>query len=71
MSEWISVNDFLPPFNTHVILFMPKIENMPEVNIGYLERDGDFYFNETQENIDVDTLGLVTHWMPIPELPNE
>ena len=61
--EWISVKDRLPEDNVDVLVYEPinyviKIAN---------STDGKFQTNMWDER----TYELVTHWMPLPEKPNE
>jgi hypothetical protein len=70
-NEWINVDDFLPPFHKRVLLYMPDVENTYPINVGYLETDGNFYYNEIPENIDALEIELVTHWMPLPPTPKD
>lgn len=64
MNEWISVKDRLPEFLDEVLLFT----SAGNIYIGM--------FYEKHENYTVagDSYGFlydVTHWMPLPEPPNE
>lgn len=57
--EWISVKDRLPEVGEHVLVFSPitGIKN-------------DFVaFGENHEEHRFFLSGIVTHWMPLPELP--
>ncbi len=67
--QWISVEEFLPPFHKRVLLYMPNVEHIHPINVGYIETDGNYYFNEIPENIDALEIELVTHLMPLPEPP--
>ena len=69
LHKWISVENYLPPFHKTVLLYMPHIEELPEYAVGYLEADGDYYFNERSNNIDSQIAIDITHWMPLPEPP--
>lgn len=67
MSEWISVKKYLPPFHEYVLIHIEN-EKYQDCNyIGYLESDGNFYFNEDTNSMDSVAGESVTHWMPIPE----
>ncbi len=65
MNKWISVKDELPPIETHIILYNG------DVIFGLYSDDwhGKNYFTTNFEQF----LGVedVTHWMPLPEPPNE
>ena len=70
MSEWISVKEMLPGVHRHVLVYMPNVENTPDMAVGYLENDLNFYFftngKDPECNIDALEMDLVTHWMPLP-----
>jgi hypothetical protein len=74
MSEWISVDIFLPPFQEDVIaLFhLKNKKNNLKIAIGYMETDGCFYYttgNIEDNNINCEVIENVTHWMRLPEIP--
>jgi len=66
MSEWISVKDRLPDYYRHVLFYPLTVVGWREEKIGeppycyvsnYLPKDN----NDPQP----------THWMPLPEPPND
>lgn len=60
--EWISVKDRVPPLGRVLARFC--IDNNTRVEIvSYTEHGFEFY------NVPIDA--IVTHWMPLPEYPNE
>ena len=64
MSEWISVNDRLPEFLDEVLLFT----SAGNIYVGM------FYEKHEKYTVAGDYhmfLYDVTHWMPLPEPPNE
>ena len=64
--RWISVNDRLPePFET-VLVQMPLENPLPTVGWGFIKGDGEWYCNHFNRDKDE-----VTHWMPLPEPPEE
>ena len=69
MSKWISVKKYLPPFHDRVLFYVPDVEDIPEIVVGYMEHDGNFYFNEKKDDIDSDTMGHVNFWQPLPPPP--
>ena len=69
--NWINVNDKLPKnrqkvlfctrSDVHKAIYMDKVINQHgDFNEVFLSSDGGHYQLE---------MGLVTHWMPLPELP--
>ena len=69
MSDWISVKHKMPGIHDHVLIYIPNIENCFEYAVGYLENDKNFYFSETEDNIDCVADYQVTHWRELPEKP--
>ena len=68
MSEWISVEDRLPVSGEAIWIYCPEDEQQ----VGYYEKDVDWgeegvshLFRSTR----TDDYRVVTHWMPLPELP--
>jgi hypothetical protein len=79
MSEWISVNDRLPPESVEVLVFC-KFDNSPLIahhsyGVWHEKCDnivihGDaWYDTEIHEVVIGDTGYQITHWMPLPEPP--
>lgn len=74
MSKWISTKDLMPPLHEEVLLYMPEIDAQlmeSPYAIGYIESDGNFYFNNYHENIESVEYKYITHWIWLPEHPNE
>ena len=64
-SEWISVKDRMPEqFVTVIGLMKEGVMPFPMVRECYLIEDG-FWFSAINEFVEV------THWMPMPEPPEE
>lgn len=66
--EWISVKDELPGLEEEVLVYQPENDDL--VVIGYLmqnPRTGKLYWNK-QNGIEIHG---ITHWLQIPEPPNE
>lgn len=73
MNEWISVEDRLPIRDCKVIVYAQKVRG------GFVRKERfvttavfgmtmiDKYYFDFQGN----GAGIVTHWMPLPELPKE
>ena len=66
LSGWIPTKDKLPPVHRYFLLYIPNVKDCVEFAVGYLENDGNFYFNQIECCIDSD---LVTHYMPLPSAP--
>lgn len=72
MTKWISVDEYLPPFHEHVIIYAPNGEmGHPDLCIGYLEHDADFYYFIGKEDITIRDPSEIKYWMRLPELPND
>lgn len=73
MDEWISVKDRLPPYNTYVLVYRPTmaIKILADEYFGFYSDNGDEWF-EGWAKFGKDLQGnpLITHWMPLPSLPN-
>lgn len=66
MSEWISVTDRLPELGVNVLVFKP-----PTVHIMHYEgiaSNGDIKWRDQFVSLG-GFWGWVTHWMPLPALP--
>lgn len=61
MSNWISVKDRLPDTNEYVLVATRSKNGAQNIDKGYVI-DGRWAHRGTAE---------VTHWMPLPELPEE
>lgn len=61
--EWIPVTERLPAFETERVLVMTK----GDVMLGYPKMDTDRYVRNRWVRYE----GSVTHWMPIPDPPDE
>ena len=48
---------------------MPNVKNIHYIAVGYMERDGNFYYDETKEDICTDKEDNVTHWVHLPNVP--
>jgi len=71
--KWINIKDKLPPLHEEVLFYMPSIdETLDESNyvVGYLENDGNIYFNNYGESIEAASIEYVTHWLPLPDAPD-
>lgn len=75
MCKWISVKERMPPSNRKV-LFLELIPNMYDstlyknVYVGYA-KDGHFFTLNLNKGDEWISARYITHWMPIPELPEE
>lgn len=59
MSEWISVKERLPNENTRVLVYAKQGCYM-NLRVDYICNGGMWFYSM-----------MVTHWMPLPELPKE
>lgn len=74
MSEWIVVEDRLPPQDVYV--FIVRYDSRPNVHMQSVEiasRFGNMWFDgkDGSEVTEKGKYGRVTHWMPLPEPPKE
>lgn len=67
MAEWITVKDRLPETNRTVLVYMPELFN--NIRTAFYAR----YWSENDEDWHEgwSTNMTVTHWMPLPEPPEE
>lgn len=65
-AEWIPVSDRLPNSFESVLVCMPGESPFPLVHEGFINDEGEWYSNHFMRDADD-----VTHWMPIPEPPEE
>ena len=73
VQEWISVKDRLPESKEKVLVYGGRTEiwfngtkrPMPSIHTGYLRGFGEGWFGWDHHDYICD----VTHWMPLPELP--
>jgi len=69
--EWQPI-ETAPKYGTDVWLFIPTDE--PKQAVGYFDDNGgEYQFWAYREQLVQDVQGLAnpTHWMPLPEAPNE
>lgn len=79
--EWVSVKDRLPEIGQVVMLYItyPKgtmfkmvaypLKGKTNIRIGGLNFEGKFISYEDQ--LDIEGIKWVTHWMPLPKHPEE
>lgn len=71
MSDWISVEDRLPPINECLLFFNGK----KEVRFGFFRPEPFPVDNWASENaiwmndLSYSEIGVATHWMPLPNPP--
>lgn len=80
MSEWISINDKIPPQDGELLLLLVEAGEYKFAELGFI-KDGEFKIKDGMYNLlslkayspflNQKTISRVTHWMPIPEAPNE
>lgn len=61
-SKWISVKESLPKYNEIVLVVWVKHDQIRRRGFGTLQREGVWYVSN-------EGMPPVTHWMPLPELP--
>lgn len=61
-SDWISVSDFLPAAGVRVLVATKPKKGPRSINLAYW-LDGSFH--------GMGSMAGVTHWMPLPDLPEE
>lgn len=64
--EWIPVSERLPNPWESVLVCMPEEAPHPLVHEGFINEEGEWYANHFMRDADE-----VTHWLPIPEPPEE
>lgn len=64
---WISVEDRPPEENQRVILYIPRVAEGGTVRIGWLE-ETKLWYTAGRDRL---LYKQVTHWMPLPEPPQE
>lgn len=65
-SEWISVEDVLPPPFESVLVCMPGESPLPMIHEGFISKEGVWYANHFVREGDE-----ITHWQPMPEPPEK
>lgn len=68
--KWISVKERLPEIDLYVLIFCPK----SSIQIASLQRRCDSYnlqwiLDQPCDEYSAD--GFVTHWMPLPDFPED
>lgn len=72
--NWISTKDKMPSLGEEILLYMPSVDDEimeSSFVVGYLESDGNFYFNNSHADIEAVEFKYITHWMPLPKKPME
>ena len=67
-NKWISVKDKLPKVDEIVLIYTPKDKVITSACINPIEYRGTFWFYPENNGWNEDE---VTHWMPLPEPPND
>ena len=66
MSEWISIEDKLPPFDVEVLVYQPSWKGEPVTTSTLRAIDSSGYRFQFKNELNRYS---VTHWMPLPEPP--
>ena len=64
--RWIHVAEQLPETFKHVLVNIPGMTPHPTVQEAFLEKNGMWYSNGFRYSVEE-----ITHWMPLPEPPEE
>lgn len=70
--EWISVEDRLPPYAKRVlVVWSGSVQNHAALLLK--DRDGlhAWFFNQEADILPFDDPTPITHWMPLPEPPED
>lgn len=66
--QWVSVKDRLPEVQKEVLIYLPEYDS---VEIAALFEIPSLNLKEWTQNEDAYMLNEVSHWMPLPEPPDE
>jgi hypothetical protein len=73
--EWIKVKDRLPEFGEEVLLAcVGNRFGTRSIYIGYLDnirKSGPVFIEQTSDDDDLTDNNKITHWMPLPDLPDD
>ena len=70
--QWIKVTDFLPKIGHSVIVYVEYVSKGIDTNqtfCGYMDEDGDLISMPEDDPYGWSFAECVTHWMPLPEMP--
>ena len=70
--KWIKVTDFLPKIGHSVIVYVEYVSKGIDTNqtfCGYMDEDGDLISMPEDDHYGWSFAECVTHWMPLPEMP--
>ena len=68
MSKWISCSDMLPPDRVDVLVYNGVSCSVTCYLYEFFLKEGYHEWSHEAEQYDYNT---ISHWMPLPELPNE
>ena len=69
--NWISVNERLPEPNVSVLICNVEGHSIDEMEPAVAHFDGDTFIGLSRVDYDNYWIEEATHWMPLPELPEE
>jgi hypothetical protein len=76
-NDWISVKKYNPPFNIAVLAIIKHPEEIDarEIQVCFMSEEGAWVceptYEDNREELSIFTLEAeITHWMPLPEMPN-
>lgn len=70
--KWIDVKENFPPENVYILVV--QYDYRPKVKMKFIviaERIGNHFYDDKGEITNNGKYGIVTHWMPLPDLPKE
>ena len=74
VQKWIPVSERLPAYNVDVLVYRPTMALKVFISSyeGYYgEDDNEWYEGWSRYGKDMAGTSVVTHWLPLPELPKE
>ena len=69
MSDWIKITDRLPDNLENVLIIYDTYRGRKQITLGLFDIGGWYYLDEERNEYRKDVWNRVTHWMPLPKLP--
>ena len=70
-SDWISVDERLPPDNMMVLVYCQKRETIGYGFVSHQQAWSFYHFTKNSENQALAMVNDISKWMPIPQPPSE
>lgn len=70
-SDWISVDEWLPPDNMMVLVYCQKRETIGYGFVSHQQAWSFYYFTSNSENQAWAMTNDISKWMPLPQPPSE